>query len=1167
MRLTKIKLAGFKSFVDPTTLQLPSNLVGIVGPNGCGKSNIIDAVRWVMGESSARTLRGESMADVIFNGSASRKPVGQATIELVFDNSQGRLGGPWAQYNEISIKRQVSRDGQSTYFLNGTRCRRRDITDIFLGTGLGPRSYAIIEQGMISRVIDARPEDLRVFLEEAAGISRYKERRRETELRIAHTRENLDRLNDVREELGRQLQHLQRQAQAAEQYRRYREEERRVKAELLALRWRTLNADLAEQEQALRAQETALEAVIAEQRRLEARLESGRDQQFGLNEALSQAQGRYYEVGAAITRQEQELTHQQQLRQRQTEELRQIEQQLAQFGHQQQLDTVRASELDQALQTAEPALAIARASEAEAETTLAAADAAMQDWQAEWERFSHSAGEVQRRAEVERARSEQLERQLLNQERRLERLRLEQDTLADAGLDGELAELRQAEQVAGEAVQQAQMALDRVMTELGEQRERQRQLQTGLHALRERSHAGRGRLASLHALQEAALGRRDSMVHDWLAGQGLAQAPRLAQCLQVEPGWERAVETVLGGYLEAVCVNDLTPAAATLASLSQGQLALFDTGTGTDPEPPTTGLAGKVQAPWSLHELLAGVEAVADLPEALARRPELAAQQSLVTADGTWLGRHWLRLKRGDSEQAGLLAREREIQTLTVELEQAAVTLTQHGAELDQVQAALHQLEQQRAALQDEVNQGHREHARLQGRLNALHARLEQVQARREAVADEQAELVYQVEQEQEQLQESRLRLEDALASMAEFNEQRQTLTEQRDRRRATLEECRATANTRRREAQQQTLATAALHSERTAIQQALARLGAQRQQLQARHEHLTIGLAQGDEPLDLLREQLEELLGQRLTAETALTAARQAVTAQEAALRELEQARSRCEQQADALRQTLAQQQVQVGELGVRRQLLLDQLQELAAEPVAVLAELPPEAAEAPWQQRLDTLAHRIQRLGAINLAAIEECAQLSERKQYLDAQNADLNEALATLEEAMRKIDRETRSRFKDTFERVNAGLQALFPRLFGGGQAHLELTEDDLLEAGVSILARPPGKRIGHIQLLSGGEKALTAVALVFAIFQLNPAPFCLLDEVDAPLDEANVGRFGQLVREMSEQVQFLFITHNKATMEIARHLAGVTMQEPGVSRLVAVDVDEAVRLAAL
>jgi len=1164
MRLTKIKLAGFKSFVDPTVFYVPSNLVGVVGPNGCGKSNIIDAVRWVMGESSARHLRGESMADVIFNGSAARKPVGQASIELFFDNSLGKLTGPWAHYTEIAVRRLVDRTAQSTYFLNGARCRRRDITDIFLGTGLGPRSYAIIEQGTISRIVEAKPEDLRFFFEEAAGVSKYKDRRRETETRIRQTRENLERLTDVRTELDKQLTHLQKQAHAAEQYKNFKTEEQRLKAELIALRWQALDSDITARERTLQEQETALAGEAAAQSRLDAELAAGRETLATLHETRNQAQERCYETGTEIARLEQQLAHRRELRQRRHEELRQIEQALVEMQNQLQIDRAQVTELTQSLAEAEPALAAAEAEQAAAESALAEAEAALQSGQTAWESVNQQVHEAQRQADVERTRIEQLERQTLQQERRLERLRLEQDSLADSALEQDLEAAHTAAQEAETLLAQGKAELHAVEARLAQWRETQRQINQELHELQTRVQTTHGRLGSLAALQEQALGTHQATLADWLEQSGLHQAPCLAERLTVEPGWERAVEMALGKHLEALCVPALEPLAGALTELARGELALFETAD-TTPAVPLPGLAEKIQAPWTLDGVLAEIHTAADLAEALSRRHELQSGQSLMTPDGIWVGRRWLRVLRETDD--GVLAREQELRRLRQTLARDEERIALHSEMLERLRTQLQTGEQSRGALQDEIQQSQQDLARWQREAHTLRTRLEQNRIRRDAIAAEQAEWRQQAQEDRERLQEARMQLEEALAAMEKFDAERENLSARRDSLRQTLQSRRQQAAAARQTVQQQALAIGAWRSSLAAVQQALARLETQQQQATARREQLQQELADADEPNALDGEQLETLLTLRAQADDALRTARQEVNAQEAVLRELDKNYGEHERQLQAQRQALESQRLALSEANVRRQTLLDQLQELDAVLAEVLAQLPAEAEEIAWRERLDKLAGRIQRLGPINLAAIDEYAQLSERKQYLDAQDADLVEALTTLENAIRKIDRDTRSLFKDTFDRVNAGLQELFPRLFGGGQAYLELIGDDALNAGVAIMAKPPGKRIGNIHLLSGGEKALTAVALVFAIFQLNPAPFCLLDEVDAPLDEANVGRFGALVREMSAQVQFIFVTHNKATMEIARHLSGVTMNEPGVSRLVAVDVDEAVRLTAV
>jgi chromosome segregation protein len=1185
MRLSTIKLAGFKSFVDPTVLHLPGNLVGVVGPNGCGKSNIIDAVRWVMGESSARSLRGESMTDVIFNGSASRKPVGQASIELVFDNNQGRLGGAWASYAEIAIRRVVGRDSQSSYFLNGSRCRRRDIADIFLGTGLGPRSYAIIEQGMISRVVEAKPEDLRLFLEEAAGISKYKERRRETETRIRHARENLDRLNDVREELNRQLQHLQRQARAAEQYREYRAEERRLRAELLTLRWRALHGEMQNREQAVRQQETALEALFAEQRRLEALLETGRTRRLDLNEAFNAAQGRYYQAGAEISRLEQYLQHQRELQRRRDEDWRQTLRTLEQVEAQWALDREQRDGLAAALAEAEPERARLLTDETEAGAALSAAEAALREGQGDWEDFNRRHSEIQRQIEVERTRIEHLDRQLLQGERRLERLRFEQEQLADADLTEELVELREAEQAVAEILRQAQEQLAQAEMDLNAARETRQQVDQQLRATQERLQTGRGRLTSLHTLQEAALGRHERGVNDWLHTQGLADAPRLAEQLDVESGWEAAVEATLAGWLDAICVPDLDePACVAHTALSQGRLTLFEPppfppnplprGEGEPSPTPSPlvgegwgggGLAVRVQAPWPLMGLLDGVQTAANLTEALAHRAGLREGETLVTPEGVWCGRHWLRLKRG-GEDDGVLARGREIHQLETALHEDALNVEQQIAQFNQLRDRQRELEQQRRDWQQAVNQGHRDQARAQAEINTAQARWEQARARTEALAGEQAELDYQCEQYREQVQMARFRLEEALLTLESLRTEQTELSARREQRQVEYQQCRARNDAARQTAARQAASLESLRVQVASADRALERLDLQQRQLQERRDRLALErTTDSDERLAMAGDELASWLETRLAVEAELSEARRRLETQDAELEAGEQGRSRCERQAEIQRRQIEEQRLALGEARVKQQNLRDQLQELETTPETVLPTLPETAVESDGLARLEQVERRIQRLGAINLAAIEEFAQAAERQQYLDAQNADLLEALATLEDAIRKIDRETRARFRETFEQVNTGLQELFPRLFGGGEAHLELTGEDVLDAGIAIMAKPPGKRIGSITLMSGGEKALTAVALVFAIFQLNPAPFCLLDEVDAPLDEANVRRFGALVQDMATRVQFIFITHNKATMEIAHHLAGVTMQEPGVSRLVAVDVEEAARLA--
>ncbi|MBD9678222.1 chromosome segregation protein SMC [Pseudomonas sp. PDM18] len=1160
MRLKCIKLAGFKSFVDPTTVNFPSNMAAVVGPNGCGKSNIIDAVRWVMGESSAKNLRGESMTDVIFNGSNTRKPVTQASIELVFDNSDQTLLGEYASYAEISIRRRVTRDGQNTYFLNGTKCRRRDITDIFLGTGLGPRSYSIIEQGMISKLIEAKPEDLRNFIEEAAGISKYKERRRETENRIRRTQENLARLTDLREELERQLERLHRQAQSAEKYQEFKAEERTLKAQLGALRWRDLNEQVGQKEKVIGDQEVAFEALVAEQRSADASIERLRDGHHELSETFNQVQGRFYSVGGDIARVEQSIQHgQQRLRQLQ-DDLREAEKTRQEteshLGH----DRTLLATLGEELERLAPEQEISAAAAEEASVGLEDAEQRMHDWQQRWDAFNQQSAEPRREAEVQQSRIQHLEQSLERQGERQRRLNDERTQLAADPEDAAILEL--GEQVAAiellleeSQIEEQELAerLERVRQSLQESTAAQHQAQGELQRLN-------GRIASLEALQQAALDPGDGTAQ-WLRQQGLEQRPRLAEGLRVEAGWELAVETVLGADLHGVLLDDVK--GLPFDALEKGELRLLDLAAGAVSRPGS--LLDKVETNVDLSYWLGRVRPVETLELALVQRASLGDGESLISRDGYWVGRNFLRVRRGESADGGVLARGQELERLYGEREM----LEQRLAEIDEQLVRLRDEQRQAEEGRDQVRRRLQDEGRRQGelkaQLSAQQAKVEQLTLRRRRLDEELAELAEQHAMEQEQLGEARLSLQEALDAMAVDTERRESLLAERDGMREKLDRIRQESRQHKDHAHQLAVRVGSLRAQHESTRQALERLDGQAVRLVERCEQLNLNLEEGAAPLEELRMRLEELLDRRMAVEDELKHARLALEDADRQLRDAEKRRTQAEQQSQLLRGQLEQQRMEWQALNVRRKSLQEQLHEDGYDLHGVLATLPHDAAEKVWETRLEELAARIGRLGPINLAAIEEYQQQSERKRYLDDQNDDLVEALDTLENVIRKIDKETRNRFKETFDQINAGLQALFPKVFGGGHAYLELTGEDLLDTGVAIMARPPGKKNSTIHLLSGGEKALTALALVFAIFQLNPAPFCMLDEVDAPLDDANVGRYARLVKEMSEKVQFIYITHNKIAMEMADQLMGVTMHEPGCSRLVAVDVEEAVALA--
>lgn len=1163
MRLSTIKLAGFKSFVDHTTLHLPTNMTGVVGPNGCGKSNIIDAVRWVMGESSASRLRGDNLTDVIFSGSSGRKPVGTATVELIFDNSDGTILGEYAQYAEISVKRMVSRDGASAYYLNGTRCRRRDITDLFLGTGLGPRSYSIIEQGMISQIIEARPEDLRVYLEEAAGISKYKERRRETESRIKQTRENLDRLNDVREEVDKQLEHLRRQARQAEQYQQLRAEQRERDAQLKAMDYRVVERELLSLRQHLSEEDIALEAMIAEQRHVEAQLELCREQQTDASAHLTRVQGESYRIGGDIARIEQQIRHQLELSQRLQQSRSETRQSLDEVNAHLEDDQTRLAELGDALAHLQPEVEALRGLMEQSTTDQQAADNAVTEWQRAWETHRVAQAEATRSADVDRTRIDYLDRQALDGARRREALQQERLSLDIEALNEQLAERLAELDAQRESVETLTQTLETRKQAISALQDRQRQLQTEQAEVRKDVQSLRGRLGSLEGLQHAALGQTKGAVQNWLQSLGLEQLPRVGQQISVQPGWELAVETVLGTIIEAVLVDEPTAFASALPTLQSGRVHLMSAANDILLTP-VGSLAALIEGPAAVRRLLTQVRTASSLEAALSLLPQLAEGESVITQTGEWIAADSVRLVCAGEAQHGALARERDIQQLRAEIDalglrDQALTESLGKAREQQQDTELAREEAQRA-----LYLAHRHVAELAGQVQSLRGRVESAQSRVNRIESELLQVAEQMQHAQSQAAEARAALDEVLQAMGEHETRRLHLEAERER----LHTAREHTHVRAREVRERSHALAlqleSRRSQHQGLQQSVQRMLAQQMQLAQRLSELDAQLAVGDAPQAALQAERQTFLEARSDVDRQLAAARSSVEGIDAELRANEQKRQMLDQRALLLRDQINRRRLDEQAMALKAQGLSEALQEAGLDMTEVLAALPTSADAEQWRRTLVDLEARIRRLEPVNLAAIQEFGEQSQRKEYLDSQHKDLTEALETLEGAIRKIDRETRGRFKDTFDRVNTGMQELYPRLVGGGHAYLELTSEDLLETGVAIMARPPGKRVSNISLLSGGEKALTAVAMIFAIFRLNPAPFCLLDEVDAPLDEANVGRFSAMVTEMSERVQFLFVTHNKATMESARQLAGVTMREPGVSRLVSVDIDEAARL---
>ncbi|HSW94007.1 MAG TPA: chromosome segregation protein SMC [Gammaproteobacteria bacterium] len=1165
MQLKKIKLSGFKSFVDPTTVLIPGHLVAIVGPNGCGKSNIIDAVCWVMGESSAKYLRGESLTDVIFNGSSARKPVGQASVELIFDNQEGSLGGEYASYSEISIRRQINRDSDSSYFLNGTRCRRKDIIDIFLGTGLGPRSYSIIGQNMISRLIEAKPDDMRIYLEEAAGVSKYKERRRETQNRIQHTQENMARLDDLRTELDNQLNTLKRQATAAERFQALKGEERTLRAEWLATQWRELDRKLVQYTLQIQQQETGLQAKQSEAGEIHLTVLKKRDAHQEAGEAFQVVQRRYYAAGNDITRIEQDVRHTEERQRQWQADVLQVETDEAALRE--SLEDVQNELTGLTLESEqiEPALHEATLSSEAALQTFQAAEEAMQAWQGQWDQFHQRSAQTTRTAEVEQTRIVHLEQRIASIRQRKTQLEQEQSQIHFADLNRDIQQL--SEELSGltdlstEQVQQ----LNDMRQAISSEQAFQQQFTRELDDVRSQTQRLRGEEASLQALQQTALGQRNHPVATWLADHGLDNLPRLAQGIEVESGWELAVEKMLGSTLQAICVDNLSDVTTWLDDLKQGHLSVFATnGASETLSSKTTLLLDKIKSKWPLDSLLAGIYVADTTEDALALCQTLAPHESVVTRDGTWLTAAWLRVSREENPAAGVFQREQELKQLAGQLSGLLVRHDDCQEKLTHHQERLKTLEEERDDLQHIVNQSHAKIAQTEAQRKIRQERLATLSARAEQFRTELLDSVEQHEQTQRELTESRALWQQAMSELEGLADQRETLEEDRNRLRDHQQMSRQKLNEAKEVCHRLEIRLQTTQSQRGSLQQTILRMQAQLTTLTERKAALQSDAHTGASLPDL-EKALATALSERLLIEEEVNVARHVLQSIEQEMRHLENDRQQVERESAKIRDMLETLRLEGQGFKVKLETVHEQLKETHSELEDILKDLPEDLVPEIAHQQLEQVLLKITRLGPINLVAIEEFATCSERKDYLDKQHADLLEGLTTLQNAIAKIDRETRARFKETFDKVNERFQELFPTIFGGGKAYLELTGDNLLDAGITVMACPPGKRNSTIHLLSGGEKAMTAIALVFSIFHLNPAPFCLLDEVDAPLDDANIGRFCQLVQKMAEKTQFIFISHNKLAIEMGQHLMGVTMHEPGVSRLVSVNVEEAVSLA--
>ena len=1165
MRLNQIRLAGFKSFVDPTSIHVPGQLVGIVGPNGCGKSNVIDAVRWVLGESRAAALRGDSMQDVIFNGSGNRKALARASVELQFDNSLGRAGGQWSQYAEISVKRVLQRDGESSYFINGQHVRRRDITDIFLGTGLGPRAYAIIEQGMISRVIEAKPDELRVFLEEAAGISRYKERRRETESRLADTRDNLARVTDIRLELGAQIEKLDAQARVATRYQELQAEMQLKQHLLWFLRRRDAAAERARHAQEIARQANQLEAGTATLREVEARVETARAAHYGAGDAMNAAQAALYAANAEVARLESELRHVEETRQRLEYQHTERRTQLASWREQR-------AQLTQALHLWVGRAAGARERVGAAQALLAAESAKLPEaeraFRALQEQLSEARSQQLRaesRAQLEQANLAHLERGVQTLAQRRERLAGELQGLLQP--DAAALAAQEARRSDGEAaIAAAQAGLDELQRACDALDAARAQAAAALSAVSQEHAAAEAQLSTLQQIQAAA--EDNAPLRDWLARNGLSALPRFWQRVRIEPGWEVAVESVLRERLHALDLAEGARLDAVVADVPPVKAGVFRRGAPGSLAPLAgyASLSAKVHAGsadlgGALADWFAHAYACEGTPGA-AERERLPAGAMLVNREGHQFTRHTVAFHAPDPADAGLLARQAEIEALQARVSELAGRVDGARASGARAAAALEERMGELEAARDALAERQQRRHEMQIELLKLQQAEERYRERSGQIARELSEIGAEWERDEARRAECRAAAQRAGEEIAAARAQVDAVRSAHVTAEAALAAQRLAGQQAERAAQDAVFGERECSAKIAEIDSSVRLIDQQIGRAEGEVAKLTEELSV--DPVPAVRTALEAAVEARIGREKVLAEARNAVEAAALALRGLEEERLQIEAGLAPLRERINELRLKEQAAQINHDQHAGQLSEAGADEARLAAEAERAPRPGALQGEITRLAQAIGELGAVNLAALEELRTSQERKSYLDAQAADLDEAVRTLEDAIRRIDRETRELLRETFESVNRHFGTLFPVLFGGGEAKLVMTGEEILDAGVQVMAHPPGKRNTSIHLLSGGEKALTAIALVFSMFQLNPAPFCLLDEVDAPLDDSNTLRFCELVRKMSAQTQFLFISHNKITMEMAAQLIGVTMPESGVSRVVAVDIEEALRI---
>ncbi len=1168
MRLNSIKLSGFKSFAEPTHFQLPGQLVGVVGPNGCGKSNIMDAVRWVLGESKASELRGESMQDVIFNGSGHRKPASRASVELVFSNEDARAGGQWSQFAEIAVKRVLTRDGTSSYFINNQPVRRRDVQDVFLGTGLGPRAYAIIGQGTISRIIESKPEELRLFLEEAAGVSKYKERRRETEHRLKDTRENLTRVDDILRELNHNLEKLEKQAEVAMRYNTLQAQGTLKLHQLWFLKHRDAATEEARIKLAALEATTSLEARMAELRQVEAELEHVRQAHYTASDELHTAQGVLAEAALEVSRLQERIRYVVEGRQRTEQHLAELKGQSEQWAERKAGAEFELEALAEKMMAAEEQSEILAAQAEELASQVPALEDAVRAASQRANEQRGVAGQVQQQIQLLAAESRNIDDQSRLLHARRERLHSERQGLT-APDDVRLTELRRQSEAAQEelAVLEAQLAdLTDAVPELDNARKARQQdsnAQTARHS------EWVARLEALRALQEKV--QTEGKLKPWLAKHGLDGLSGLWTKVQIETGWETALESALRERMSALEVSRVDTVRAFESDAPPAKLAFYSLPHGSV-SPQGAGLPrlsdllrlGNANLKALLSDWLAGVYTANNLDEALSSRSKLSHGDVIMTRAGHAVSQHAVSFYAPDSEQAGMLARAQEIDNLDKQVRAQDLIAQDARVGLMRAEASYADASQRLSALRRDSSERQQRAHQQQVEVLRLSQQAEQADSRRRQISEEVAEIDAQLEDLQERRAVGEARFEELDISLGEAQERHAQLEEAVMDAERRLSQAREQSRTLERQAQEAQFSARSLAARRSELQRNIETAA---QQLQANEASRQVSLAELARLSEATSQTgLDEALAIKLDKESQLGQTRSRYDDLSAQLRRADEQRLICERSLQPLRDQITKLQLEEQAATLGGAQFMEQLLAAELDLQALAATLEEGGVKLHGlQAEIDRIQRDINALGAVNLAALDELTASRERKGFLDSQTADLMDAIHTLEDAIHKIDLETRDLLGATFNAVNEHFGRMFPSLFGGGAAKLVMTGDEILDAGVQVMAHPPGKKNSSIHLLSGGEKALTAIALVFAIFQLNPAPFCLLDEVDAPLDDANTERYARLVKSMSAGTQFLFISHNKIAMEMAEQLVGVTMQEQGVSRIVAVDMQAALGMA--